>query len=122
MKRRFVLPGLLATLAIVAAVAAGATPGATNRAAAQTLTVWLQVDAQSGWPDLVAATNAKFESDHTGVNVQVQYQTWPTHLQRFDATLAGGNAPDVIEMGNSEMTKYMVAGAFQALDKSAFEN
>ena len=32
---------------------------------------------------------------------------------KFDATLAGGNAPDVIEMGNTEMTKYMAAGAFQ---------
>ena len=37
------------------------------------------------------------------------------HLQKLDATLAGGNAPDVIEMGNTEMTKYMAAGAFQDL-------
>ena len=42
----------------------------------------------------------------------MQYQKWPTHLQKFDATLAGGNAPDVVEMGNTEMTKYMAAGAF----------
>ena len=47
--------------------------------------------------------------------VNVQYQTWGNHLQKFDATLAGGNAPDVIEMGNTEMTKYMAAGAFQDL-------
>ena len=46
-------------------------------------------------------------------NVNVQYQTWGNHLQKFDATLAGGNAPDVIEMGNTEMTKYMAAGAFR---------
>ena len=50
-----------------------------------------------------------------GWNVDVQYQTWGNHLQKFDATLAGGNAPDVIEMGNTEMTKYMAAGAFQDL-------
>jgi N,N'-diacetylchitobiose transport system substrate-binding protein len=125
MKRRTIaIPGLLATFAIVAAVAAGSTPGATSKTAAKTLTVWLQIDAQSGWPDLVASTNAKFESDHPGVNVQVQYQTWPTHLQKFDATLAGGSAPDVIEMGNTEMTKYMAAGAFQDLtaDKASFPN
>src|ERR1043166_8566372 len=78
MKRRFVLPGLLATLAIVAAVAAGGSSGATSKAADKTLSVWLQIDAQSGWSDLVAATNAKFQSDHPGVNVNVQYQTWPT--------------------------------------------
>ena len=40
---------------------------------------------------------------------------WGTHLAKFDATLAGNNAPDVIEMGNTEMTKYMAAGAFQDL-------
>ena len=47
--------------------------------------------------------------------VDVQFQKWGNHLQKFDATLAGGNAPDVIEMGNTEMAKYMVAGAFQDL-------
>ena len=112
---------LLAAIAAVAlgVVAATASAGV-DRAQANKLTVWLQVDAQSGWPDLVASTNAKFESDHPGVNVQVQYQTWPTHLQKFDATLAGGNTPDVIEMGNTEMTKYMAAGAFA--DISSFED
>ena len=44
--------------------------------------------------------------------MNVQYQNWGDHLQKFDATLAGGSAPDVIEMGNTEMTKYMAAGAF----------
>jgi N,N'-diacetylchitobiose transport system substrate-binding protein len=113
----------VALLAAGVAVVASAANGAPSKAGAgKTLTVWLQVDAQSGWPDLVASTNAQFESAHPGVNVDVQYQTWPTHLQKFDATLAGGNAPDVIEMGNTEMTKYMAAGAFQALDKSAFDN
>jgi N,N'-diacetylchitobiose transport system substrate-binding protein len=33
----------------------------------------------------------------------------------LDAALASGNAPDVKEMGNTEMTKYMAAGAFQDL-------
>ena len=46
------------------------------------------------------------------MNVNVQYQNWGDHLQKFDATLAGGGGPDVIEMGNTEMTKYMAAGAF----------
>ena len=82
----------------------------------------MQVDAQSGWPDLVAAANQKFQSDHPGTTVNVQYQNWGDHLQKFDATLAGGGGPDVIEMGNTEMTKYMAAGAFAALDKSTFDN
>jgi N,N'-diacetylchitobiose transport system substrate-binding protein len=113
-----------AVLVAALAVAATAATGASGGSAANTLTVWLQVDAQSSWPEVVAAANAQFQKDHPGWSVDVQYQTWGTHLQKFDATLAGGNAPDVIEMGNTEMAKYMAAGAFQDLtaQKSSFPN
>ena len=112
-----------ALLVAVLAVAATTASGATKRSAAS-ITVWLQVDAQSGWPGAVAAANAAFQKQHPGVTVNVQYQNWGTHLGKFDATLAGGNTPDVIEMGNTEMTKYMAAGAFQDLTslKSSFDN
>ncbi len=113
-----------AVLVAVLAVAASTAAGATRHRTGGSITVWLQVDAQTGWPDVVAAANAAFQKQHPGVDVNVQYQTWGTHLQKFDAALAGGNAPDVIEMGNTEMTKYMAAGAFQDLsaNKSSFDN
>ena len=118
--RVFAAAAIVAALAVVAVGATGASGGS----AATTLTVWLQTDAQNGWSDLVAATNAQFEKDHPGVNVNVQYQQWTQHLAKFDATLAGGNAADVIEMGNTEMTKYMAAGAFQDLTsaRGSFDN
>ncbi|HEU4972526.1 MAG TPA: extracellular solute-binding protein, partial [Gaiellaceae bacterium] len=109
---------LVAALAVVAVGAGGASGGSS----ANTLTVWLQVDAQSGWPEVVAAANAQFKAQNAGWDVDVQYQTWGTHLAKFDATLAGGNAPDVIEMGNTEMTKYSAAGAFQDLTANSFPN
>ncbi len=118
--RHFAAAALVAALAVAAVGATRASGGST----ADTLTVWLQVDAQSGWPEVVAAANAQFKNQNPGWDVDVQYQTWGTHLAKFDATLAGGNAPDVIEMGNTEMTKYMAAGAFQDLtsDKASFPN
>jgi len=118
-KRQLIVALCLAATA--AAVVATSISGATK---ADGITVWLQVDAQSGWPDVVAAANKQFQTDHPGASVDVQYQTWDTHLQKFDATLAGGNGPDVIEMGNTEMTKYMAAGAFSDLtaDKAKFPN
>jgi N,N'-diacetylchitobiose transport system substrate-binding protein len=113
-----------AALAATLAVAASTASARTDRAAASKITVWLQVDAQTGWPDLVAAANQAFQAKHPGVDVDVQYQTWGDHLSKFDATLAGGNVPDVIEMGNTEMTKYMAAGAFANLtsQKGSFAN
>ena len=114
---------LVAAIAVVAlgVVAASAT---SHRVQAKQLTVWLQVDAQSGWPDVVAAANQAFQQQNPGWTVNVQYQSWGDHLQKFDATIAGNDTPDVIEMGNTEMTAYMVSGAFADLtaDKSQFPN
>ena len=120
MKRRSIVA--LGLIAVLAAALAAATSGATNKTTANSITVWLQTDAQSGWPDLVAAANQTFQAAHPGTTVNVQYQTWGDHLQKFDATLAGGGGADVIEMGNTEMTKYMAAGAFAPLDKTQFDN
>jgi N,N'-diacetylchitobiose transport system substrate-binding protein len=116
---------ILVAVAVAAAVGvtASSAGGSTDRSQAS-ITVWLQTDAQNGWPELVASVNQQFGREHPGVDVNVQYQTWTTHLQKFDATLAGGNAPDVIEMGNTEVTKYAAAGALQDItaERSSFAN
>jgi N,N'-diacetylchitobiose transport system substrate-binding protein len=112
----------MAVLAILFAVAASTASGGTSRSHATKLVVWLQVDAQNGWPEAVALANRNFKAQHPDVDVDVQYQTWGTHLAKFDAALAGSNAPDVIEMGNTEMTKYMAAGAFKSLSRGAYPN
>ena len=65
MKRRSIVA--LCLVAVLAAAATTATTsGATKKATASSITVWLQVDAQSGWPDVVAAANQQFQSDHPG--------------------------------------------------------
>src|SRR5205814_3406761 len=121
MRSRVFVAAIAAVAVGVVAATASANP---NRAQANKLTVWLQVDAQSGWPDVVASATSQFQKDHPGWTVDVQYQNWGDHLQKFDATLAGGNTPDVIEMGNTEMTKYMAAGAFADISssKGSFDN
>ena len=120
MKLRILVAAIVVPLALAAATASATV----KKAQANTLTVWLQVDAQSGWPDLVAAANQQFQADHPGWTVNVQYQSWSDHLQKFDATLAASDPPDVIEMGNTETTAYMAAGAFADLSstKSSFPN
>ncbi|MCZ0982836.1 extracellular solute-binding protein [Streptomyces diastatochromogenes] len=85
------------------------------------LTVWLTVDARESWPELVASANSRFAKAHPGVKVDVQYQQWTTKNQKLDAVLAGRNVPDVVEMGNSETTNYIVNDAFAPLDPKTFE-
>src|SRR5215212_5051096 len=121
--RTILAAAVVAALTLAASTAAAAVKTPSGQTAGS-ITVWLQVDAQTGWPDAVAAANRQFEQAHPVVDVKVQYQNWGDHLQKFDATLAGGSGPDVIEMGNTEMTKYMAAGAFADLTsrKSGFSN
>jgi N,N'-diacetylchitobiose transport system substrate-binding protein len=101
----------------------GTTPNANASVdgAGKTLKVWLMVDAQSGWKNVVDEANTRF-TQATGAQVQVEYQQWADHLAKKDATLAGTDVPDVMELGNTEMPKYVFNGAFAELDKSQFEN
>lgn len=114
---------LAASLAIGASTATGGNSGGA-RASANSITVWLQPEAQKSWPGAVAAATKAFQEKHPGVDVNVQTQLWPDHLTKLDAAIAGNNAPDVVEMRNTEMLKYLAAGAFSDLtaQKKVFPN
>ena len=115
---------IIAAVALAAALAtvASTATGSIKRATAQSVTVWVMSDAQKGWPGAIAAANAQFQQQHPGVNINIQYQTWDTVLQKFDAALAANDAPDVIELGNTQTAKYMAAGAFSSLKAKNFPN
>ena len=113
MKVRFIAVVVICTCLALSAATTASTRA--KSAQATTLTVWLQEDARDNWAGVVNAANQAFEQSHPGVNVKVEYQTWNQHLTKFDATIAGNNVPDVIELGNTEMTKYMDAKAFYDL-------
>jgi N,N'-diacetylchitobiose transport system substrate-binding protein len=92
--------------------------------AGKTVTVWLQSDAQKGWPDVVAQANQRFEKD-TGAKVSVQYQQWSNYTTKLDSTFAGSSGvPDVVELGNTQTASYIAGGAFKDLSavKGDFEN
>jgi N,N'-diacetylchitobiose transport system substrate-binding protein len=115
---------LAAALATAASTASGSIRGAgsIHRASAGQVVVWLMTDAQNGWPGAVAAANQQFQQQHPGVDVNIQYQSWDSVLQKFDAALAANDPPDAIELGNSQTSKYMAAGAFSTLKAKNFPN
>ena len=109
-------------LAVALAVAASTAAGSTRKAAASEVVVWVMTDAQNGWPGAVAGANSAFKQQHPGVDVNIQYQSWDSLLQKFDAALAAGDTPDVIELGNTQTTKYMAAGALSAIKAGNYPN
>ena len=106
-----------------ASTSAAAAGASTPASASGTLTVWLQTDAQTGWAKEVAAAQTAFNAKYPNVKVDVQYQTWADHLTKLDAALAA-TPPDVVELGNTETTKYMADGALADItaDKAKFDN
>jgi N,N'-diacetylchitobiose transport system substrate-binding protein len=100
----------------------GASPSTDGQG--KTITVWLQSDAQNGWPDVVNQANSRFEQA-TGAKVKIQWQQWSNYTTKLDSTFAGSTAiPDVVELGNTQTSSYIAGGAFADLTsaKSSFEN
>lgn len=87
---------------------------------AKELTVWLTVDAQNNWPQLVKAADDAVTKKHPGLKIKHEYYGWPDKNAKLDAVLATDKAPDVVEMGNTEMLGYMVKGAFAPVDPAKF--
>jgi N,N'-diacetylchitobiose transport system substrate-binding protein len=120
---------LAATIALTASACsssgksgAGASAGTTTNGKGKTVTVWLQSDAQKGWPAVVNQANARFEKQ-TGAKVHVEWQQWSNYTTKLDSTFAGSTAiPDVVELGNTQTASYIAAGAFTDLKKSDFAN
>jgi N,N'-diacetylchitobiose transport system substrate-binding protein len=122
MKSRIIAAvALAAALSVVVSTASGGNKSA-GKSSATSITVWLMTDAQNGWPTAVANATSQFQAQHPGVNVNVQYQSWDSVLQKFDASIAASDTPDVIELGNTQTAKYMAAGAFQAIKPKNYPN
>lgn len=137
MKRTVVgLVSLMATVAVtVSACSSSSNKTSSNNAAAadqvlstsgqgKTVTIWLQSDAQKGWPAVVAQANQRF-SQETGAKVNVEWQQWSNYTTKLDSTFAGSSGiPDAVELGNTQTASYIAGGAFKDLTsaKGQFAN
>ena len=72
----------------------------------------------------ITALNKEFEAAHPGVTVDLQEQTWGEYSTKVATGLAdtAGTAPDVLELGNTQVAQFAGAGALMDLDASDFEN
>jgi N,N'-diacetylchitobiose transport system substrate-binding protein len=120
--RAFAAAAVVAVLSLVLVTAGAARTTAPSSHKVTNVTVWLMSDAQSNWPEAVAAANRAFQLKHPDANVEVQYQGWGDYKTKFEATLSSGNGPDVLEFGNTDVPKYSAAGALAALTAGDFPN
>ena len=129
MKRKIAVAAALASVLTAAACSSSSTAGSSKQATlstdgkGKTINVWLMQDAQKGWPGVVDAAKKQFTAE-TGANVNIQWQTWTNYSTKLDTALLSGNAPDALELGNTQTAKYIAANSFVDLTgvKDKFDN
>ncbi|MFJ8808625.1 extracellular solute-binding protein [Streptomyces sp. NPDC102490] len=102
---------LLSTLVLSAALAACSSSGGSSDGAgdgATGLDVWLMRDSVSAGFQKEFETG--FEKAHPDIDVRIQIQEWEGIGEKVTAALAGNDAPDVIEVGNTQVAQYAQSG------------
>ncbi|MEV4064873.1 extracellular solute-binding protein [Nonomuraea dietziae] len=105
---------LLALAALFAVTACGSTdPAPAASAAPAKLTVWIMDGSVT--QELLKQFETDYEAAHKGVDLDIQIQAWDGIGERVTAALASTDAPDVIEVGNTQVAQYSASGGVRDL-------
>jgi N,N'-diacetylchitobiose transport system substrate-binding protein len=103
--------------ALLAVPACGNDNNPSNTAAGQQqakqLTVWLM---NGSAPDaVVQEVNKEFTAQHPGSTAKIEIQQWDSIQEKTTTALAGNEPPDVLEIGNTLVSKFAESGGLQDL-------
>jgi N,N'-diacetylchitobiose transport system substrate-binding protein len=115
--RRSVVAALSAALVAAGAAACGSdddTPAAAaGTSDAKDITVWLM---NGSAPDaVVKAVTADFTAKHPNTQVKIEIQQWDAIQEKTTTALASNNPPDVLEIGNTLVSKFADSGGLKDL-------
>ncbi|MEV4556057.1 extracellular solute-binding protein [Kitasatospora sp. NPDC049285] len=128
MKRQVLAALSTIALAATAAGCGSGGPSSSEAGAADpknmtgSVTVWLMNEAQTNWPELVQQVNDQFAAKYPKVQLKLAYQTWSDKISNLDAAIKANQAPDVVELGNTETMKYILNGSLAPVDRTSFDN
>ncbi|MFD9791169.1 extracellular solute-binding protein [Streptomyces sp. NPDC059070] len=107
MKYRFVHASVVFATAL-ALGGCGVLPGMGDDSSKTTVTVWLMKDSASD--DFVQRFTREFQREHPSIKLDVRVQEWTGIGPKVSAALKTGEAPDVIEVGNTQVAQYAASG------------
>jgi N,N'-diacetylchitobiose transport system substrate-binding protein len=113
---------LPAALVLAAAMTLSACSGDSGGADAEgrtTIDVWLMRDSVT--EDFQQRFVEDFHAKHPGIKANVQIQEWDGIGERVTAALASNDAPDVIEVGNTQIAQYAESGGLVDLSDKVAE-
>lgn len=79
------------------------------------LTVWIMQPGESVLPVLEATVDA-FEAEHPDVTVTLESVPWDSGHDQFVTAIAGGDVPDVAELGNTWLLEFAEQGALAEVE------
>ncbi|MER5458510.1 sugar ABC transporter substrate-binding protein [Micromonospora sp. NPDC002389] len=91
-----------AVVATTAMVLAGCGGSGDDAADTSRLTVWMMGEGSEAQTAFLDAVETEFRTKHPDTDVVVQYVPWLEAPKKFQAALAGGEGPDITELGNTE--------------------
>ncbi|MET7617715.1 extracellular solute-binding protein [Streptomyces sp. NPDC005408] len=108
---------LAATTALTACSTSSS--GSDSAAGGDRLTVWIMKDSVSD--TYLQRFKKDFEQQHKDTALDIQIQEWDGIGEKVTAALASKDAPDVIEVGNTQVAQYAASGGVTDLSGKAAE-
>ncbi|GAA0220909.1 extracellular solute-binding protein [Actinomadura nitritigenes] len=74
------------------------------------LKVWMMGDGTTEQTDFLKGVETEFKQKHPNTAVQIKYVPWPQVATTFQKAAAGGEGPDVTELGNTDVQSHIEQG------------
>ncbi|TDB90411.1 extracellular solute-binding protein [Actinomadura sp. KC216] len=97
----------------LAATACGGDDGGEEKGATKDpaqLKVWMMGEGTTEQTKFLDAVEAEFKTKHPNTDVQIKYVPWPQVATTFQKAAAGGEGPDVTELGNTDVQSHIEQG------------
>ncbi|MFZ4298945.1 extracellular solute-binding protein [Streptomyces cinereoruber] len=109
----------LAAAVALAATACGGSDDPKASGGPEKVTVWIMKDSVTD--AFLDRFRAGFEAEHEGIDLDIQIQEWDGIGEKVTAALASKDAPDVIEVGNTQVAQYAAGGGVRDLSDKVAE-
>ncbi|WP_242890525.1 extracellular solute-binding protein [Actinomadura litoris] len=75
------------------------------------LKVWMMGEGTPEQTKFLDTVETEFKQKHPGTDVQIKYVPWPQVATTFQKAAAGGEGPDVTELGNTDVQSHIEQGS-----------
>lgn len=103
---RFPKIALASAVVMLAAACGGGSEDGGSGGAPDSLTVWVMGTAQDELVNYFDDAESRFQDLYPDTSVNVEFIPWGDAQESITNAIAGGDAPDVLEVGNDQVSSW----------------